>query len=556
MPRTHEVVNQPPPLQGHDVLGTDVVLLDAVRRHGGAEHEQRLRELGRLAGTAMAQAWGTQANAFPPVLRTHDRYGHRVDEVEFHPAWHQLMAVATSQGLHGTPWTEPVGSGAHVARAVGFFVWSQVEAGHGCPISMTYAAVPALRSDPDLAARWEPLLASRAYEVGLRPATDKAGVIAGMAMTEKQGGSDVRANTTRAVPDPATGTYRLTGHKWFCSHPMADVFLVLAQAPGGLTCFVVPRVLPDGQRNPWLIQRLKDKLGNRSNASSEVELDDTVGYRLGEEGRGVAAIIPMVAATRLDCVVGSSALLRAAVAQATWHAAHREAFGARLADQPAMAQVLADLALESEAATLLAVRLAATFDSTDPAEAALRRIALPPAKYWVTKRSVAAIAEALECLGGNGYAEESGMPRLYRESPVNAVWEGSGTVQALDLLRVLAREPQSLDALRAELDLAAGAGHPGYDKAVVELTGQLGEAVADPTSVTAARSARALAGRLATVLQACLLIRFSPAEAADTFAATRLEPRPVAETGLVGAVPTRAARMLLTRATPGQDADG
>jgi putative acyl-CoA dehydrogenase len=548
MARTHEVVNQTPPLQDHDLLATDVVLLDALRRHGGAAHEARLHQLGLLAGTPQAQQWGRLANTVTPVLRTHDRYGHRVDEVEFHPAWHELMAVATAQGLHGTPWAQPVGSGAHVARAVGFHVWSQVEAGHGCPISMTYAAVPALRTDPAVAAVWEPPLTAPAYEVGLRPVPTKAGAIAGMAMTEKQGGSDVRANTTRAVPDPATGTYRLTGHKWFCSHPMADVFLVLAQAPGGLTCFVLPRVLPDGTRNTLLIQRLKDKLGNRSNASSEIELDDTVAYRLGEEGRGVATIISMVAATRLDCVIGSASLLRAAVAQATWHAAHRVAFGAPLADQPVMTQVLADLALESEAATMLAVRLAATFDSDDRAEAALRRIALPPAKYWVTKRSVAAVGEALECLGGNGYAEEGGMPRLYREAPVNAVWEGSGNVQAIDLLRVLAREPEAVQALQDELATATGAGYPTYDKAVVELTGLLAEAAADPAS--AAPLARALAGRVATLLQASLLVRHSPPEAADAFVATRLEPRPVAETGLAGAVPVGSARTLVTRATP------
>ncbi len=548
MPRTHEVVNQPPPLQHHNVLTSDVALLDALRRHGGEQHEPRLRELGALAGTPEAQQWGAQANDHPPVLHSHDRYGHRIDEVQFHPAWHQLMAVATAQGLHGAPWAEPAATGAHVARAVGFLVWSQVEAGHGCPISMSYAAVPALRHDPELAGVWQPLLTTRAYEPGLRPAAQKTAAIAGMAMTEKQGGSDVRANTTRAVPDPGSGTYLLTGHKWFCSHPIADVLLVLAQAPGGLTCFVVPQVLADGTRNTLLIQRLKNKLGNRSNASSEIELDETVGYRLGDEGRGVATIISMVAATRLDCVIGSSALLRAAVAEASWHAAHRVAFGALLADQPAMTGVLADLAVESEAATALAIRLAATFDTDDPADAALRRIALPAAKYWVTKRSIAGTAEALECLGGNGYAELSGMPRLYREAPVNAVWEGSGNIQALDLLRVLAREPESVEALHLELGRAAGTGHPTYDKAVAELTTQLRDAAADPAA--AVPSARALAGRVATLLQACLLLQHSPHEVSDAFAATRLEARPAAETGLLGAVAVPQARTLVTRATP------
>jgi len=548
MPGTHQVINQTPPLQGHDVLATDRVLEESLHRHGGSDHADRLHALGRLAGTEQARAWGSAANTFLPQLRTHDRYGHRIDEVEFHPAWHELMRVATANGLHATPWAAPVGTGAHVARAVGFHLWSQVEAGHGCPVSMTYAAVPALRTDPTLAAQWEPRLTSTSYESGLRPPAHKSGCIAGMAMTEKQGGSDVRANTTRAVPDADTGRYRLTGHKWFCSAPMSDVFLVLAQAPGGLTCFVVPRVLPDGSRNTFLIQRLKDKLGNRSNASSEIELDATWAHRLGEEGRGVATIISMVAATRLDCVIGSAALLRAAVAEATWHAAHRQAFGARLADQPAMAAVLADLALESEAATMLAIRLAATFDSDTPQEAALRRIALPPSKYWVTKRSVAAIGEALECLGGNGYAEESGMPRLYRESPVNAVWEGSGNIQALDLLRVLAREPDALEALDKELSAATGA-EPVYDRAVAELTSTLAALARDPES--APNQARAVAGRVATLLQASLLLRWSPAAVAGAFVASRLAARCAADLGLFGALPTGAdARAVVQRATP------
>jgi putative acyl-CoA dehydrogenase len=549
MHRTHEITNQAPPLQGHDVLGTDRALTEALHRHGGGDHAERLHALGVLAGSPEARAWGVLANTYTPTLRSHDRYGHRIDEVDFHPSWHRLMEVATAHGLHGTPWTAPLGSGAHVARAVGFHVWSQVEAGHGCPISMTYAAIPALRTDPALAAEWEPRLAATAYDVGLRPTATKAGAIAGMAMTEKQGGSDVRANTTVATPVPGSGLYSLTGHKWFCSAPMSDVFLVLAQAPGGLTCFVVPRVLPDGTRNTFLIQRLKDKLGNRSNASSEIEFDATVAHRLGDEGRGVATIITMVAATRLDCVIGSSALLRAAVAEATWHARHRRAFGAVLLDQPAMTAVLADLAVESEAATLLAIRLAATFDSADPHEAALRRIALPPAKYWVTKRSVAAIGEALECLGGNGYAEESGMPRLYRESPVNAVWEGSGNIQALDLLRVLTREPDALEALHKELALAAGA-HATYDQAVSELGTALHQAAADPSS--AQTRARGLAARVATLLQASLLLRYSPSAVADTFVGTRLAARPAAESGLFGALPSGApARAVVDRAAPG-----
>jgi putative acyl-CoA dehydrogenase len=548
MPATHEVVNQSPPLQGHDVLATDVALVEALHRHGGAAHAERLHALGRLAGNAGAHAWGRDANTSLPVLRTHDRYGHRIDEVEFHPSWHHLMDVATSNGLHGTPWTQPLETGAHVARAVGFHTWFQVEAGHGCPISMTYAAVPALRTDDRLAAEWVPRLAATGYEFGLRDPAAKTGSIAGMAMTEKQGGSDVRANTTRAVPTREPGVYALTGHKWFCSAPMSDVFLVLAQAPGGLTCFVLPRVLPDGSRNTFLIQRLKDKLGNRSNASSEIELDGTLAWRLGDEGRGVATIISMVAATRLDCVIGSAGLLRAAVAQATWHAAHRSAFGALLVDQPAMTAVLADLALESEAATALAIRLAATFDTDDAGEAALRRIALPPSKYWVTKRAVAAVGEALECLGGNGYAEESGMPRLYREAPVNAVWEGSGNVQALDLLRVLTREPSAVEALRKELALASGT-HAEYDRAVADLDALLGEVARDP--VTAQRQARRLAGRIATLLQASLLLRFSPAAVSEAFVASRVADDNAAGLGLLGALPGHVdVAGVVDRATP------
>ena len=548
MPPTHEVMNQTPPLTGHDVLGTDPVLLEALHRHGGSDHAERLHALGRLAGTAGAKAWGRDANTYLPVLRSHDRYGHRIDEVDFHPSWHHLMDVATTNGLHGTPWTQPVGSGAHVARAVGFHTWFGVEAGHGCPISMTYAAVPALRTDPTLAQVWVPRLSTTGYEFGLRPPRDKAGCIAGMAMTEKQGGSDVRANTTRAEPTAEEGVYGLTGHKWFCSAPMSDVFLVLAQAPGGLTCFVVPRVLPDDTRNVFLIQRLKDKLGNRSNASSEIEFDATLGWRLGDEGRGVSTIISMVAATRLDCVIGSASLLRTAVAEATWHAAHRSAFGALLADQPAMSAVLADLALESEASTMLAIRLAATFDTDTEHEAALRRIALPASKYWVTKRSVAAIGEALECLGGNGYAEESGMPRLYRESPVNAVWEGSGNIQALDLLRVLAREPSTLEALGKELALASGTSAT-YDGAVNGLQALLADVARDPDH--AQRQARLLAGRIATLLQASLVLRFSPTEVADAFVSSRLGDGPAAALGLFGALPAgTATEAIVTRATP------
>jgi putative acyl-CoA dehydrogenase len=457
----------------YDVFAADAALVEGVRRHGGQAHEAKLTELGRRAGGAEALGWGVAANTNPPQLRTHDRYGHRIDEVEFHPAWHELMTVATANGLHSSPWREP-GPGAQVARTAGFYVWSQAEGGHGCPISMTHASVPALRAEPTLAAEWEPRLTTYSYDPVLRPATEKSSALAGMGMTEKQGGSDVRTNTTRAVPQ-GDGTYLLTGHKWFTSAPMCDVFLVLAQAPEGLTCFLVPRVLPDGTRNTFRIQRLKDKLGNRSNASSEPEFDNTVAWRVGDEGRGVRTIIEMVNMTRLDCVIGSAALMRRAVAEALHHTAHRRAFGAYLVDQPLMQNVLADLAIESEAATTLMLRLAA---ATDDGAAALRRVALAAGKYWVCKRGPALAAEALECLGGNGYVEDFPLAGLYREAPLNSIWEGSGNVT------------------RLRTDLAAG----GAEQS----------------------NARRLVEQMAIVLQGSLLVRFGHPAVADAFCATRL----------------------------------
>src|SRR3954469_12548529 len=470
---THDVQNQPPPLEGYDVYSADTALVEAVARHEAAWAGERLTAIGEMAGGAEAQEWGRQANDVPPVLHTLDRYGRRVDEVEFHPAWHRLMEVAVGNGLHASSWVEGR-PGAQVARAAAFSVWSQVEGGHGCPISMTHAAVPALRVDPVLEAEWVPRLTSYTYDFGLRPPQDKAGCLAGMGMTEKQGGSDVRTNTTRAVAQP-DGTYRLTGHKWFTSAPMCDVFLVLAQAEGGLTCFLVPRVLPDGTRNTFRIQRLKDKLGNRSNASSEPEFDDTVAWRLGDEGRGVRTIIEMVMMTRLDCVIGSTSLLRACVAQATHHARHRQAFGDYLVDKPLMRNVLADLALESEAATMTMARLAGATDAAiagDEREAAFRRIGLAVGKYWICKRGPAVAAEALECLGGNGYVEDFPMARLYREAPLNSIWEGSGNVNALDVLRALAREPQALEAFFAEASAAEGADRR-LDAAVASIRSEL-----------------------------------------------------------------------------------
>jgi putative acyl-CoA dehydrogenase len=518
VPPTHEVLNQPPPLAGYDLYDADPVLAEALHREGAGWAEEGVRALGVLAGTAEAIAWGEAADANPPVLRTHDRYGRRADEVEFHPAWHRLLGTAVAHGLHAAPWRDPR-PGAQVARAAGFYLWSQVEAGHGCPVSMTFAAVPALRASPALTAVWEPKLTALAYAPHLAPIADKAGALCGMAMTEKQGGSDVRANTTTAVP-AGGGEWRLTGHKWFCSAPMSDAFLVLAQAPAGLSCFLVPRVLPDGGRNGFHLQRLKDKLGNRANASAEVELEGATGWVVGEPGRGLAAILEMVNHTRLDCVVGSAALLRQAVAQAAHHAAHRSAFGRRLADQPLMANVLADLAVESEAATLLAMRVAGAFDRAagDPAEAALRRLATAVAKYWVCKRAPAVAAEALECLGGNGYVEESGMPRLYREAPLNSLWEGAGNINSLDVLRVLARQPDGLEVLLDEV-APARAAEPRLDRAAAAVERELAGA-AGPVGLEA--GARRLVERLAVLLQGALLVRHGHPAVADAFCASRV----------------------------------
>ncbi|MFF7948218.1 acyl-CoA dehydrogenase family protein [Streptomyces griseorubiginosus] len=512
---THTVTNQPPPLTGYDVYGADLALKEAVARHLDPdlldEVDGELSALGRACGSAQVQEWGAQANENPPRLRTHDRHGHRVDEVEFHPAWHRVLGKGVAAGLTAA-WARP---GGHVRRAAAFLLWTQVDAGNCCPLSMTHAAVPALRTDPDLAAEWEPRLTSMVYDRELRPAHVKAGALFGMGMTEKQGGSDVRAATTTARPFPDGETYELTGHKWFCSAPMSDGFLVLAQAPGGLTCFLVPRVLEDGTRNPFLLQRLKDKLGNRSNASAEVEFEGTWARRVGDEGRGVRTIIEMVAATRLDCALGSAGLMRQAVAQAIHHCTHREAFGGKLVDKPLMRNVLADLALESEAATTLALRLAAAYDKGDEQGRAFLRIAVPVAKYWITKRCTPLVTEAAECLGGNGYVEESGLPRLVRESPLNSIWEGAGNVQALDVVRALQREPQALNAYLLEIGRTRGADHR-LDASVKSLFTEL----ADLDGIEG--RARHLTERLALVLQGSLLVRYAPPEVADAFCAARL----------------------------------
>jgi putative acyl-CoA dehydrogenase len=510
MSATHEVTNQVPPLVGHDPIAGDAALAEACLRHADAATLESLAGLGRVAGSEQAQEWGRVANENPPRLRTHDRYGHRIDEVEFHPYWHDLMRTAVQNGLAGAPWVDD-SPFAHVRRAVGYFGWTQVEMGHGCPVTMTYAAVPALRRTPELAARFEPGLTSREYQFGLAEPTGKRGLIAGMGMTEKQGGSDVRANTTRAVPQ-ADGSYRLTGHKWFTSAPMSDLFLVLAQLDEGVSCFAVPRVLPDGSRNVFHVQRLKDKLGDRSNASSEVEFEGTTAWLVGEPGRGVPAIIEMVNMTRLDCVLGSAATVRAALTQAIHHAGHRRAFGALLVDQPLMQNVLADLAVESEAATALAIRLAAAVDA---GEGAFLRLAGAAAKFWVCKRTPGVVAEAMEVLGGNGYVEDSGLPRLYRQSPLNSIWEGSGNVIALDVLRAMGRSSDTLAAVNAEIELARGA-DARFDDAVKRLHAELG----DPDQLPF--RARRIAGQLALCLQGSLLLRHAPTGVADAFCASRL----------------------------------
>ena len=507
--------NQPPPLVDHNTVLSDLALVEAVARHADGSVVEDLAALGTVASSAEAREHGLVANQNPPALAPFDRYGNRIDEVRFHPSWHWLMERGVGYGLQAAPWLSEAPH-AHVRRGAGFFAWSQTEPGHGCPISMTYAAIPALRVDDAIAKEWTPKLAAPSYDPGLRPLAEKTGALAGMGMTEKQGGSDVRANVTEARPTSVDGEYTLDGHKWFTSAPMNDVFLVLARTAGAVTCFLVPRVLADGTRNPIDVVRLKDKLGNRSNASSELELNGTWAQRLGDEGRGVRTIIEMVAATRLDCVIGSASLMRRAVAEASWHVAHRSAFGGPLGDKPLMQNVIADLAVESEAATALAMRLASAVDNAnDPHEAALRRIALPLAKFWVCKRTPMMVAEALECLGGNGYVEESGMPLLFRESPLNSIWEGSGNVNALDVLRALGREPEALNAWLVEVGRARGE-DPRLDRAIESVL----ESLSDVSEMEV--RARRLTGTMAACLQGALLVQHAPPEVADAFCATRL----------------------------------
>ena len=515
---THEVTNQPPPLAGRNLFEDNAALGEALEREGGGWAADRLREAGEFWGGEPME-WGVLANERPPVLRRHDRYGNRVDQVDFDESWHRLMAAGVRDELHALPWRDPR-DGAHVARSALFMTASQAEAGFCCPITMTFAAIPALRAQPEIAAEWEPLLTATTYDPEGVPAPGKGSAICGMAMTEKQGGSDVRANTTRAVPVNGGGPgaeYRVTGHKWFCSAPMSDLFLILAQTDEGLSCFALPRILPDGERNAISVERLKDKLGNRSNASSEVEYEGALARMVGEPGRGVPTIIEMVGHTRLDCITGTAAGMHAAVAQATWHAAHRSAFGRTLIDQPLMENVLADLALEAEAATALSMRLSRAYDQagSDPAEAHLKRLATPIGKYYVCQRAPQHAFEAMEVFGGVGYVEESGMPRLYREAPLNSIWEGSGNVMALDVLRALAHEPEALESFFAEVGQASGA-DPRLDAHVEELQGEF----SDPDGLEA--RARRIVERMAVALQGSLLVRHAPEPVSDAFCASRL----------------------------------
>lgn len=514
-----EAANQVPALTGYNLFLTDKTLVRAAEREAPWAHS-RLSELGRLLGAEETQRWGFDANENRPALHTHDQTGNRRDEVVFHPAWHNLMRTSIAHQVHSLSWTEKR-PGAHVARAILMMLTAQNELGHTCPISMTFSGVAALQPEPDVARAWTAKALSAVYDPAFRPIAEKTGGLLGMGMTEKQGGSDVRANTTLAEQTGASREYLITGHKWFCSAPMCDAFLILAQTPKGLTCFLLPRWQPDGARNRFYLQRLKDKMGNRSNASSEVEFDRAWAQRIGEEGRGVHTIIEMVNHTRLDCAIAAAALMRQGVVQAMHHARHRAAFGKLLIEQPLMRNVLADLSIESQAATLLMVRLAQAFDAreADPAERAFARVATAIAKYWLCKRAPMHVGESLECLGGNGYVEESIMPRLYREAPLYSIWEGSGNVICLDILRALSKEPGAADAIMAELRKTANS-HQGFDRFIADVE----------TSMLLAKSGthpqgegRRLAEKLALALQASLLIRHGSPAVADAFILSRLD---------------------------------
>ncbi|MFJ5536937.1 isovaleryl-CoA dehydrogenase [Vreelandella titanicae] len=524
---THQVENQPPTLENYNSYTADRALQEGVKRESGSDDDAPLKTFGQWAGSAEAIALGVEANRYSPQLVTHDQQGHRVDLIEFHPAYHQLMQTAIEHGLHASPWRTPR-PGAHVYRAANYFLQAQVEAGHGCPITMTFAALPALRHQPSLLESWGDKITAPHYDPRNVPYFEKQGLTLGMAMTEKQGGSDVRLNTTRAYPIDQGGpgeAFELVGHKWFVSAPMCDAFLVLAQAPSGLSCFLLPRWRPDGSKNPLHIQQLKRKMGNVSNASSETELRGAFAWMVGDEGRGVRTIIEMVAMTRYDCMIGSAAGMRQATAQAIHHASHRHAFGKRLSEQPLMQNVLADLAIESEAATTLMLRMARAMDHQDNEhERLLSRIATPVGKYWICKRTPHHAYEAMEVIGGSGVMETHIMARLFRESPINAIWEGSGNVQCLDILRAIEKQPEVLDAYFAELGLSQGAnGH--LDRFIHQLQRQMQD------TQTLQYRARQLADGMALALQGALLVQHAPAYVADAFCAGRLADRSGLNTG-------------------------
>ena len=535
-----EVNNQPPPLENYNLFSSDTVLREALAREHAEWAESELTRLGERLGTSEAISWGVDANRNTPTLRAFDRYGRRLDEVEFHSAWHELLTIAVGAGLHCSPWAEPK-RGAHVARAIGSYMLAQTESGVYCPISMTYGSVTTLKHAPEIAAEWLPRIFSRVYDRRFQPAAQKTSALIGMAMTENQGGSDLRANVSRADFYAADGQrrfYRLNGHKWFMSAPMCDAFLVLAQTEPGPTCFLVPRWTPEGDRNTIHIRRLKDKLGNRSNASSEVEFADTHAELLGDEGRGIPTIIEMGNFTRLDCAIGSSALMRQAVAQAIHHAEHRRAFQKRLIEHPLMTNVLSDLAIESEAATVLTMRLARAYDDEGEAATMFCRLITPAAKFWICKRASTLAAEAMEVLGGNGYVEEFNLARIYREAPVNSIWEGSGNIMCLDVLRVLQRTPAALDILFDEMREPAKS-----DKRLEKLLGKL----RDRSKSIQESQARAFVRDLVIALQASLLIQYSPSSIVEGFCASRLASS-LEAFGMLP--PSIDANAIVTRAAP------
>lgn len=506
-----DVANQPPPLEPYNLFASDRVLREAVKREQAGWAEGALHALGATLGRPETVQLGFDANKNPPVLRSFDRYGHRLDEVDFHPAWHALLAIALKAGLHSSPWAAPK-SGAHVSRAAGTYMLNQIESGVYCPLAMTYGSVPTLRQAPKLAAEWLPKIFAPLYDPRFVPIAMKTGALIGMGMTENQGGSDLRMNSTRAEP-AGDGMFRLNGHKWFMSAPMCDAFLILAHAPKGLSCFLLPRWTPDGKRNAIHINRLKDKLGNKSNASSEVEFHGAIAQLVGEEGRGIPTIIEMAGYTRLDCAIGSASLMRQAVAQAVHHARHRSAFQKKLIDQPLMTNVLADLALECEAATVLTFRLARAYDENGEAAQAFRRVVTPAAKFWICKRTPYVAYEAMEVLGGSGYIEESVMPRLYREAPVNSIWEGSGNIMCLDVLRAIERTPNAAEMLNDEWSSG--------DARLKAFTSRLMDRLRAPNRNDETQ-ARVLVRDLILALQAALLIRHAPVAVADAFCASRL----------------------------------